>query len=907
MECPSENELVQYRGAPEAPGAELVDRHLASCDGCREVVFALSSADVKGAQSDACAQLTSGNTLGRFEIKGELGRGTMGIVYEAWDPALGRAVAIKVRARTSRLEVGEELRLQREAHSLAQLSHNNIVGVYEAGSDDGRVYVVMELIDGPTLGAWCDEAQPSVEQILAAFVQAGRGLQAAHDAHLIHRDFKPQNAMLTAGGQVKVADFGLVCAATAPLETNPSEHLSVGLSQTGALIGTPVYMAPEQLLGKAATAASDQFSFCVSLYEALYDTRPYAPRSDKHVASDFQQPLGFPSKPPLPAKVRRALARGLALDPDARFDSLARLLRHLEPRASRPKTAKLAMAAGLGALVVGGVAVGIASPDSAKPSSSPTEAEELMHFMVEELPETLDRAGQLQLQEQVARKATTYFKDRPIDWSRHEDVDNRAHAYENLGAVLRDQGKLEQASTPLATALDLRLGLAEQAPNNREFQADLAELHATFGGIAASEGDINSSLSQHLSALGIQRLLLKSAPNDTGAQLGLIKSHLSIGQAYMVLGRVDDAQESVDESVRRAQRLVTQSPDNAVWKRELAVGYDSLGDLHRMKGDLDSSLKVHRDALSLHRRLSEQEPSDAVLLRDVTISLENIGEVLRLNNDLQGSAEATQQSLQIVETLAAQDPTNAYRKRDVLITKSRLGDTLRASHKHEEALAYYTEALATAQALASDDPNNIMWQQDVLVSQNKVGDIRSSLGEHDAALENYRAAQQAAFRQSAIDPDNARWLRDVSVSHAKMSDVLHARGELAAALDERTKSIEVVAALLTQDQNNALWQRDLAIGYLMQASLTRDQGRNSEARVIFAQCQTAYQSFEGSVWDDYNAACCSAQSGSIDKAFDRMDSAVAKGFKDHAGAGADLDLAPLRGDRRWKRLLRSMR
>lgn len=202
--------------------------------------------------------------IGRFVVAGKLGAGATGVVLEAYDPELERGVAIKVL----RAEVAEEsdlqTRLQREAKALARLSHPNVVSVFEVGQHEQHPFVVMELLRGPTLRDWLSQRPRPWREILDVFLAAGLGLSAAHASNLVHRDFKPENLLLTEAGVPKVVDFGLVSPQSET--TNPSMSED---RLTAQPVGTPQYMAPEQLSHEPVDARADQYSFCVALHEAL--------------------------------------------------------------------------------------------------------------------------------------------------------------------------------------------------------------------------------------------------------------------------------------------------------------------------------------------------------------------------------------------------------------------------------------------------------------------------------------------------------------------------------------------------------------------------------------------------------------------------------------------------------------
>ncbi|PRP99623.1 serine/threonine-protein kinase [Enhygromyxa salina] len=404
--------------------------------------------------------------VGRYALLRELGRGAIGVVYAAYHEGLDRKLAIKLlnpqRARRADLEA----RLRREARALAKLSHPNVVQVYDVGEFEGRVFVAMEFVDGETLGDWI-RGERGIDEIVAMFAEAGRGLAAAHEAGVIHRDFKPDNVLVGRDDRPRVLDFGLACPIEpiafaeidrARLDTDgeaaqfgtsldqllrtgelgdgelrsissarrryaadatddghapPAPGDDVELSQdailthsnivlpaqrdgefddtlskhphpseragedegeddvitrTGALMGTPAYMSPEQFVGRSVDAASDQFSFCVALHEALYGHRPFVGKSalELGIATGAGEIVEAPPHTRVPVWLREVMLRGLSPDPNHRFASMHELIAALERDREVPKRRwwpGLAVA-GIGALAV---AVGMLAPERASP------------------------------------------------------------------------------------------------------------------------------------------------------------------------------------------------------------------------------------------------------------------------------------------------------------------------------------------------------------------------------------------------------------------------------------------------------------------------------------------------------------------------------------------------------------
>ena len=247
------------------------------------------SDDLGDEETVSMASLTRGTVFGRYRIVRRIGSGGMGTVYAAFDPTLDRRVALKVLH--DRVEDDEaEQRLLREAQAMARLSHPNVVTVHDAGMQDGRPYVAMEFVDGYDLQTGLQTEARDWREIVELFLEAGTGLAAAHAAGLIHRDFKPGHSMVGKDGRVRVTDFGLARAAnatgwdalevsqasqvTAQSGVESSSPFNTPLTQEGAVLGTPAYMAPEQALKGHADQRSDQYAFCVALYVALFGAHP---------------------------------------------------------------------------------------------------------------------------------------------------------------------------------------------------------------------------------------------------------------------------------------------------------------------------------------------------------------------------------------------------------------------------------------------------------------------------------------------------------------------------------------------------------------------------------------------------------------------------------------------------------
>jgi len=323
--CPDDNTLGLLI-AGELSGSERarVERHLGGCPACAQLIAEHARATPRRAIPE------------RYQLTRRLGAGAMGEVWEADDTLLGRRVALKFIRPESTDDHQYRARLVREARALARLRHPGIVAVYDLEqASDGELFLALELVDGSTARAWCAAAPRTTSEILAVWRAVADGLTAAHRAGIVHRDLKPDNVFIAGDGRVVIGDFGLASVT--------ADAGSPTLTASGQLVGTPLYMPPEQLRGGAATARSDQFALCVCLWEALVGSRPF------HAAGTIAALVtAMRDRPALPIRRRgllAVLARGLDPDPAKRWPDLPALVRALDRVRRRRWLAAIAIAA----------------------------------------------------------------------------------------------------------------------------------------------------------------------------------------------------------------------------------------------------------------------------------------------------------------------------------------------------------------------------------------------------------------------------------------------------------------------------------------------------------------------------------------------------------------------------------
>jgi serine/threonine protein kinase len=360
---PDELIFAFVHGDVSADVAHELEAHLNRCPDCRSVLaetarftFQFEETDGEAGKAEALGNrlLEAGTEVSRYVIGGLIGVGAAGVVYGAQDPQLRRKIALKLmrpdHSHGPRVEA-QKARLLREARAMARLSHPNVVTVFDVGTYEDQIFIVMELVEGETLDRWLVAEKRTWQHIVRTFTEAGRGLAAAHAVQIVHRDFKPSNVLVGSDGRVLVTDFGLAhpmdvgeadtpstIASADASPASPVAHPNAPLAswtatEAGGMAGTPIFMAPEQFLRRRPAARTDQFSFCVALYMALYGHHPFAEDrpEDRTLAKLAQDVVRGRLHPPpagadVPHYLFQALSSGLAVDPDRRFASMQELL-----------------------------------------------------------------------------------------------------------------------------------------------------------------------------------------------------------------------------------------------------------------------------------------------------------------------------------------------------------------------------------------------------------------------------------------------------------------------------------------------------------------------------------------------------------------------------------------------------
>jgi len=801
-----------------------------------------------------------------FEIETVVGSGGMGIVYRARDLALGRHVAVKLHRPMTH---GTE-RLLREAASMAKLTHPNVATVHEVGTHDGMLFIAMELVEGVTARRWVNRRERSPTEIVELYLAAGEGLAAAHRVGLVHRDFKPENVLVDSDDVPRVLDFGLARLGTEVSEHAPSSDSRLptsadALTVTGAVMGTPAYMAPEQFAGGDVDARADQFSYCVSLYEALYGERPFEGESAVRVLLGIAQ--GAIRSPPagtrVPSKLRQIMLRGLATKADDRWPSMRALLDELQ-RVVAPRSRRwLPLGIVLGALGLGG---GIVLGRGALAASRCSDA--LRH---------LTNIWDDTRREEVARAILgTDLGHAPATWER---VERRLDDYADAWADKHTE-VCEASTADKQAKLDRRLRLDCVQERSRALRAAVDQLARADAEVVDRAVRLVADLPtltwcDDLDALRSVVPLpedpeLRQAAEALREQLADIRAAQGAGRFVPALDQIEAVVEGaqtlgyeplVVEAMAQRGRLHSATGDYDAAERDLKAAYEAAIEHHLDDVALSAAqglTSVVGDHRAQYVRGAEwggvalahaRRGGDPV---DVAISLQNLGQVVYARGDYGESRSYFEPALEMLESALGSDhPRVAVTLAQVGLAYDAVGDEAQARRYLERGLRTREQALGMEHPeLASHLSNlgNLLRDQgeyqaarkhheralriseaalgpshpDVAMALNNLGLVLVALGEHEKALPMYERATQ--IFDDVLGAEHP----DAATSRGNVGNLLVLQGQYEQARQHLERSVNNREEALGSDHP------DFATGLL-------DLGDVLEAQGEYEQAQTYYE------------------------------------------------------------------
>ncbi|MBX7081186.1 MAG: serine/threonine-protein kinase [Nannocystaceae bacterium] len=702
----------------------------------------------------AVLPLRGGEHVGRYVILYTLGRGGMGVVYAAYDPQLDRKLAIKVMRPRGRREA-QRAELLREAQALAKLSDPHVVAVHDVGLVGDRVFVAMDLVDGQTLRRWAVASPRSVPEIVRVYLQAGQGLAAAHRAGIVHRDFKPDNALIGKDGRVQVLDFGLARVRDGERATpSDGEEPRPSGDPPGRARGTPMYMAPEQHLGRDAGPACDQWALCASLYEALWRRVPFAGDDNAAIAQAILRgPLPDPPRiAGVNARLRRAILRGLARDPQQRFPSMEALVAELRAAITRRRKVRFAFAG----LVVGAAA------------SSALLARNWL-------------GGPPPCEQVPARIAEAWNQDHAQAVTAALRSTGRAHATQSAAGVQQaldgfvarwTDGWRDACEASVvrheqsAELLDLRMACLDAGRERLVALVDtLQRADGEIADRALQATDALPDLSACADAAALRRREPLPADADERAQLEELRMRVAHAAALVQAGKGADALAVAEVAARRAHEHA-HHPTIAEAELTLGRALDLLGRTQQ------AELALRRAAIAAEHADDDRLLADA---RTLLVSVAGAQQERRGDGELWAELAA-----------AALERLGHDARREATLEHN-LSRVLEQNGRPEDVLEHQRRALA----LASEP--GVMGELERAPLYSSLAMTLSDTGEFDEALSRARAALDIWQRAYGDDhPGTAGAVGAVGI-------VLDRRGDLPGALQWYERSHAALARVLGED------------------------------------------------------------------------------------------------------------
>jgi len=804
-------------------------------------------------EAEAEAPGSDEKRLGDFRLLREIGRGGMGVVYEARQISLGRRVALKVLPFAAVLDSRQIARFKHEAQAAAQLNHPNIVPVFAVGVERGVHYYAMQFIDGqpldravaelrkaasaPDVGyehapgeasAAEEEAKageeadvcpstrtsllterstnPSeyIRTVARLGIEAAEALHAAHEHGVVHRDVKPSNLLIDGDGKLWVTDFGLARCQT-----------DAAVTRTGDVVGTVRYMSPEQALGQSALVdhRTDVYSLGATLYELLA-LQPAFPGDDGAALVrriDQQEPVRLRQlQPRVPVDLETVVQKAMAKRREDRYatardlaDDLRRVLEG-KPTIARPpslpdrmgKWARrhrrvVAAAAAVGLLAVLGMAAStlLILREKAKTEHNYALAEQ--HFR--EAREAVDRFG-IQLAERLA------------------DVPGADQVRRDL----------------LLQTLRYYRDFVSQAKEDPTLRADLALTYSKIGTLTAEIGSNDEAIQAHTSAIGLLEQLAAENPDDPDyrRELGVSRNNLAL--ALSRSGRTDAARNAYRDAIRLQKDLADRFPGSGPYAGDLALSHTNLGLLQSETGEVKEAEASFLEAIRLQERLLDLDPNNPECQRNLAASLNNLG-ALYVGRQPGRAAELYQKALAHQTKAASLRPGELKYQSDVALTHNNLGAVQSRDGRLAEAAASYARAVEIQRELARAAPAQKCYRHDLAVSFNNLGLTQSSLRQTPDAERSFRQAldlQEALVRQNPNDLDLHSSLGGIYNNLAIVQEELRKLGDAAASYKQ---AIEHQKVANSQAPKVSRYRVFLSKHYYNYGRVLRRLGRPDEA------------------------------------------------------------------------------
>jgi tetratricopeptide (TPR) repeat protein len=724
----------------------------------------------------------------------------MGVVYRARQKSLNRIVALKVLLQAPLGEAADTQRFRNEAEMAAHLDHPAIVPVHEVGEHEGRLFLSMKLIEGGTLAEQLPCFQKEPRQAAALLAQVARAVHHAHQRGILHRDLKPSNILLDGEGRPHVTDFGLAKRVASP-GRQPGEELT----QSGALVGTPGYMAPEQTSGErgAVTTASDVYGLGAVLYALLTGRPPFQAETALDTLLQVREHEPQPPRalnPGVDRDLETVCLKCLQKEPHRRYESALALAddlrRFLDNEPVRARRSRLwerawkwagrrpaaAGLIGLAALAAVGLVAGL-----------------LWHNA--RLQEAAQREHQLA--EAAGRERDAAEEERR--WARQAVEDMYTQVAEQW---LARQARLQPLQRDfLQKALRYYQRSSEGPGSGPGQRLEAAQAYRRVGDIQARLGAYRAAEQAYRQALAALREPAAALPGDPEPWDIQAAVYDGLGLVLADTHRYPEAEQALGEELRLVQRLVGAGPADPTQAEGLARCYTSLGKVYRLQGQPAKAEDSWRQAVALRRRLADDSPNDLRGQHRLAQAQHNLATALW---DAQKSDEAEKTIAEAVdreERLVRAAPHEAdYRQQ---LARSHLGLGLIRSGlgRWQKAGESLRRAADLQKQLAADFPDVPSYREDLALTYNALGNQLSDVGE---AEEAYRAAIAEKERLRADFPDVTVYRQDLVDAYNNLTLLLRDQGRLPEAEQANRRAREHASGLVDEFPKVAAYSKGLA-------------------------------------------------------------------------------------------------
>jgi tetratricopeptide (TPR) repeat protein/tRNA A-37 threonylcarbamoyl transferase component Bud32 len=886
---PSQTEVNQATRDCQEQGSGKTAVPLATAN---EALEASSAQTVVGATKiDTSVRSQQGNPRKRLDIPGYqilsvLGRGGMGVVYKARHVRLNRLVALKMMLAGAHSSSEQCARFRSEAEAVARLQHPNIVQIYEIGEHDGRPFFSLELVEGGSLEKKL-EGNPQPPRLAAELVETlARAMHVAHRAGIIHRDLKPANILLqlAEGGSVsnlqaavpKVTDFGLA----------KSLDNQEGQTQTGAIMGTPSYMAPEQAAGKTREIGPgvDIYALGSILYDLLTGRPPFRGETVMDTLNQVQCMEPLPPvrlQPTVPRDLETICLKCLQKEPGKRYASALELADDLrcflanKPIKARPvgvterilKWARRHPAAAALVVVSSAVLIGLgvgglvfarrerrradealvlrgeAEESARQARQEKSRAEDNFSYARAAVDEMLTRVSQGDLaheprMEKVRRdlllKALHFYERFVQDKSDDPRVRwEMGRAQQRVGDIQELLGQHASAAKAYRSAEEILGQLAAEEPQQADYRQDLATTQNNLGIVLQAAGRREEAEEAYRQSLANKVQLAANFPAVPAYRRELASSYNNRGIFLQTRNQAGEAEIAYRQALALFEKLTSEFPENADYQQELARTCSNLGVLLQTIRQPQKAEAAYRQAVEALTNLAARFPKAPDYQKERGRALFNLGVLLQLNGQHARAEEAYRQAANIFVQLSKEFPSVPEYRHQLAVSYGNLGNLSQDLHHSREAEELWRQSQGLLEGLVSEVPGVPIYRQELARSHNDLAGLLASASRASEAEEQWRRALAIQETLAREFPREPAYQQELARSHGNLGILMAQLNRLDQAEESFRKAIEVLQALGTQFPDVPAYREDMVVHLTNLANLLTALGRKRDAEEIW--------------------------------------------------------------------------